>query len=563
MAICDQAAAAYRELESCSVSEELAVAGACYQYLQPMLSETQGVPFSKLLHATFGLADSDEDLVEKLKAVYSRKIDEIITNLVEDELRKHNTETPTQYLVENVIYLYHLLETTSCVIICGPPSSGKTSVIQLLTTILEKEEMRTAEFVTLKPFNSIRLFHDSDKPSRVYGTVYNDLALGYTWQYGLIHATVYKLLSAPSEKASLLHFDGPLNQFFERYITEFLGESGGCKCGLDSLDSYRFENSKVIIETDSLANASPALLGKARVLSLHNMQTTESVSSVHPSCELVHPTLPFARAQEFSTKAMHLSSIPIIRSIFCEIAPTIVKRVYHTKNMVCYSEADTRMEYGNIILSEVLPMYAAALAFSIIDTAKVDCTDDDKVTDAMVLAFFRIFSRSLSFVKFGTFSSLKLISKKAFCSSSLFEICIPDSVEVICGECFYSCMCLLRMTFGESSSLKRLGNLALCDTILRSFAFPESVACVGESLFSGRRTARCVMYDINYSLDACDGLLLGKDRRACSSHIGVLQRAVIPDSVEELCGECFLVHRCPPGLMPRTSSCSRGTFDLI
>ena len=135
--------------------------------------------------------------------------------------------------------------------------------------------------------------------------------------------------------------------------------------------------------------------------------------------------------------------------------------------------------------------------------------------------------RSLSFVKFGTFSSLKLISKKAFCSSSLFEICIPDSVEVICGECFYSCMCLLRMTFGESSSLKRLGNLALCDTILRSFAFPESVACVGESLFSGRRTARCVMYDINYSLDACDGLLLGKDRRACSSHIGVLQRAVI------------------------------------
>ena len=49
MAICDQAAAAYREIESCSVSEELAVAGACYQYLQPMLSEAQGVPFSKLL----------------------------------------------------------------------------------------------------------------------------------------------------------------------------------------------------------------------------------------------------------------------------------------------------------------------------------------------------------------------------------------------------------------------------------------------------------------------------------------------------------------------------------
>ena len=71
------------------------------------------------------------------------------------------------------------------------------------------------------------------------------------------------------------------------------------------------------------------------------------------------------------------------------------------------------------------------------------------------------------------------------------------------------------------------------------------------------------VYDINYSLDACDGLLLGKDRRACSSHIGVLQRAAIPDSVEELCGECFLVHRCPPGLMLRASSCSRGTFGLM
>ena len=402
--ICDKAGETYRKLEL-SISEEIALAGSCYMYLRSFLSEIQCVSFSSLLLSTFALADTAEDIVDKLKSAYSDKVDEIITNLVEEELKKQESETPSQYFVENVINLYHLLEDTNCVIVCGPPSSGKSSVIKLLMTILEKEEMTSQEFVTLKPFSAIQVFHDSDKPSRIYGNVYNDPTLGYTWQYGLLHATLYKLLGKSSDREAMIHFDGPLNPFFEKYITEFLGEDRGCKCGLNSLDSYRFEHFKVVIETDSLAQTSPALLGKARVLSLHNMQTAESVSLVHPTCELVHPTLPFARAQELSTKVGHLTGLALVRSVFCEIAPTIIKRVYHTKNIVCYSEADSKMEYGNVIISEILPMYAAALAFAIIDSAKVDCTDDDQVTDAMVLAFFRIFSSIMEPKEVSSFDS--------------------------------------------------------------------------------------------------------------------------------------------------------------
>ena len=45
--------------------------------------------------------------------------------------------------------------------------------------------------------------------------------------------------------------------------------------------------------------------------------------------------------------------------------------------------------------------------------------------------------------------------------------------------------------------------------------------------------------DNNFFFEVFDGRLLSKDQRVCYSCIGELEEVVVPDSVEELCEECF------------------------
>ena len=146
---------------------------------------------------------------------------------------------------------------------------------------------------------------------------------------------------------------------------------------------------------------------------------------------------------------------------------------------------------------------------------------------------------SLSRVTFGQSSSLKRIGKHAFCECTLKEICIPDSVEELCEACFLECKSLSHVTLSDLSSLKHIGSRAFRCSALACFALPASVVSVGSSLFYGCPMTELVIRDTNRFLSVVGCLLLSRDRRVCYSGIGNFGELNIPDSVEEICDECF------------------------
>ena len=146
--------------------------------------------------------------------------------------------------------------------------------------------------------------------------------------------------------------------------------------------------------------------------------------------------------------------------------------------------------------------------------------------------------KNLSSIVFG--KSLKSIGSGAFRHCiKLSEIHIPDSVEELGDNCFSDCKSLSHVTFGKSSSLKRIGSQVFTRSGLDCFSLPPGVVSIGGSSFSECPLNTFVISDGNVSFTVVDRLLLSKDCRICYGCIGTVEEVVIPDSVEELCDNCF------------------------
>ena len=100
---------------------------------------------------------------------------------------------------------------------------------------------------------------------------------------------------------------------------------------------------------------------------------------------------------------------------------------------------------------------------------------------------------------FGPSSSLERIGVSCFERSGVEEVSIPDSVCELCDRCFYKCKSLCRVTFGPCSSLERIG-----------------VSCFERS-----------------GVEELERIGV-----SCFERSGV-EEVSIPDSVRELCDDCF------------------------
>jgi hypothetical protein len=85
-------------------------------------------------------------------------------------------------------------------------------------------------------------------------------------------------------------------------------------------------------------------------------------------------------------------------------------------------------------------------------------------------------------VTFEASATLLRIEQSAFHScSSLSSICIPSSVEMICGWCFCNCTALSSVTFQAGSRLLRLGHHAFHDcSSLSAICIPATLLEVGD-----------------------------------------------------------------------------------
>ena len=171
------------------------------------------------------------------------------------------------------------------------------------------------------------------------------------------------------------------------------------------------------------------------------------------------------------------------------------------------------------------------------DTSLGEITIPDSVRELCDECF--ISCERLCRVTFGSSSSLERIGISCFEGTSLGEISIPDSVRELGDWCFAVCKSLRHVIFGSSSRLEKIGRRCFAQSELVEFAIPNSVREIGGGAFN-----ECALSSGAICRDGCRfrafaGFILSNDCVTCYSSYGILTSVCIPDSVRDLCDECF------------------------
>ncbi|KAI5486860.1 dynein heavy chain family protein family [Trichomonas vaginalis G3] len=370
-------------------NQVLFVASYSYYHFEDLLDKSEKKILADLLFSSFKLGDNTEEMLQMIKDLMKSDVEKKFREVAMEEVKKFGDKVPSEYMIDQAWNLYNMFCSFNCVVIAGPPHSGKTTLLNLYLQIMNNEKMQTK---TKLPYISATCYYGADKWKRIFGTIVNDLTLGQMWNYGQLHNTLYRLHSK-KDAVKILKFDGNLTDEFAQYITQFIGPCDNKMTQMDSLEGYRLSNKfKVVVETDSLKNLSPSLLSKTRLLIMRNQQSDASINLKSPVCHILHPTLPFTRALEMTKMKLSETEIQSLRSAFCEVAPKFIEKISHTKNFAYYMESDSNMENGDIIITDVVPQNAAAILFQMVDKSKIDTNEVSQVTQLTAIAFFNAYS---------------------------------------------------------------------------------------------------------------------------------------------------------------------------
>ena len=152
---------------------------------------------------------------------------------------------------------------------------------------------------------------------------------------------------------------------------------------------------------------------------------------------------------------------------------------------------------------------------------------------------------SLSRVVFCEGASVKRMGVEAFSGCDFTEIHIPKSVEQICDRCFSCCMRLRRITFREDSSLKRIGKAAFSRVVggacpLTEIYIPDSVEELCDDCFFQCQNLSRIIFGPQSSLRRLGNSVFFGLYHNCAPQLTEIR---IPDRVETIGRDCF--YCCP------------------
>ena len=163
------------------------------------------------------------------------------------------------------------------------------------------------------------------------------------------------------------------------------------------------------------------------------------------------------------------------------------------------------------------------------------------------------FSSSLERIGVEAFSGPIVSGKSMACS--LEQVSIPDSVRELGERCFCRCSNLRRVTFGLSSSLERIGAGCIEGTQVSEFHVPDGVRVLCDRCFYGCASLCCVTFGPSSSLERIGVEAFSSKASSTAPTACGIRDISIPDGVRELCDQCFYgcssLHRVTFGLLSK------------
>jgi len=369
--------------------EMISIILGCYRFFSVSNDSEMNNNLLATIESSFSMNQSIEELLKQYETVHRNQKLCKLRNYIRSECELLKGLIPVDYIYDQATHFLDLLMNFKCVIIAGPASSGKSTIVRVIEKAIEKA-ISSGEEIGLSPLHMLDCFFKSDKPERVFGHVYDDLTFGPTWSYGLIQSQLYSLHNKNQNHLNILRFDGPFVREFAIFLENFIGYSYGDSFVLSSQDCYlNYDRFKVILETTEVSQLTPALMANCGIVFMQNAQNIRGIKFEYNSCELCDPLLVLSHA----IISNQISSIfqDSVKEIFCEYAPQVVKRVYHTNNHVCFSENRNSHHNSEEIISSFLPSLCIKLSYLMMKQSNSDLMNHDIVKTALSLSFVRVY----------------------------------------------------------------------------------------------------------------------------------------------------------------------------
>lgn len=357
-------------------SEDAMLASACYDFFE---SQCDHSVLTHLVYASFPLGESFEELIEKVEYARYNEDREAFRALIIKECSRLSVKIPTQFFVNNVVTVKELLENRMCVIIVGPPHTGKSLMTKVLENVMKQPEFKK-QFPKIKPFKVINCYMNSDISQNMYGETVDGV-----YKHGQIISIVNEKIDSRKDYNVIMKFDGPITKEFDSFITSFLGTPDLSSFGLGSIDTFHKDagNPGIIIETTDISHASPSLIARSAIVM--------SYEDVDKNCAMFNPLLTLSHAASF-VRDLTSDSINSVYEAFKIIAPDVVSKIYNTRNPICYVKEPQFTNDDARYISEVLPYQSCVYALSTLSKNKEMLATQAQITAVLAFSMFHVYS---------------------------------------------------------------------------------------------------------------------------------------------------------------------------
>ncbi|OHT11165.1 Dynein heavy chain family protein [Tritrichomonas foetus] len=375
--------------EEARTAEEFAIARGCYINMKYMIDDEQIEVLLQMIYANFTLFESFwmfKSYIQKPNCFIMDRMEMNIQQYLRRRIPEFGIDLPIEYLVSKTLDLFRLMQNHSIVAVCGPPNTGKSLIIQLLS---ESYQMLTKDpdFGQTKgvlPLKVAHCYHKSGSWEDIFGTQEYDPSSNNKWFTGEIHAALLHLSKFTKTHKRILHLDGHLDLKFSNFLMKAISDPS--KISLTSRDTYPMNTTlHIVIESDNLYEIAPSFSSMCGILPMKSCQYFPAQLSTTAELDLMHPSIPFSSAALKFKSLLGESSIDLMRSLFCEYVPYILRQIH--------------LMPAKVDLFSVVSSYtemSACLALREIQESNISKGDNpDLFKISLVFSMFRVFSSIL------------------------------------------------------------------------------------------------------------------------------------------------------------------------
>ncbi|OHS94778.1 hypothetical protein TRFO_39050 [Tritrichomonas foetus] len=395
--------------ESLRTAEEYVVARSIYDYFVSRIEWTHLDSFLQVLYGHFQIFDGFDSFKKSIlddTTFPSDQYDHILKDISRSVIDEHFTPKLSEYLINKMLTLYHMMAKYKCIIIYGPINSGKSTIIDLLKDTLQvlineaEDNKKFSDIMTIKlhewfymndsweqMFGKMTLENIPITPlqsGRISGRIVNELNQTFEtmpiWNSGQIHAFMHNL-TTDTQYHNILKLNGPLTPRIVNFLSEMLTSDGTNYIKLNTMDTIECnKNFHIIIETESIENLNPAMIMNCALLPMKNMQVDKTNT-------ILDPEIIFNRAVSGFKGEIEETTVSIFKKLFITMAPEVVHHIYEIDNYV------SKIPGGDVIISDHLPFNAMQLALYYFEQASLmNKNDENQLKTILVLALFYSFS---------------------------------------------------------------------------------------------------------------------------------------------------------------------------